>query len=298
MPVGPSSRRLRRSTKTVRDRLPRGRAHLPDLVCLTQCLHPLHEIATSVRRGKVLLHVLDPGPTVRISRGEHKRLVEAHAQSAVCCGRCSRRLACCRARFWWRRRAGLLRRIHGNESRATRLEGTWCCRAPHADHHQPGFSDAKREVGEVTVTRDNAKAFEWASMEQVHGIDHEGNIGCVPAPTRAGAYGSALYGPDGAFSQYAPPRVEARASPIAVGATNDGGAVRLDRSDQVRDRAVARIFRVDQDGKAPRAIRKVGLLRRGVGRLVILANQRCALSGRAHVTHASFAPPSPRSSRT
>ena len=78
---------------------------------------------------------------------------------------------------------------------------------PEPVHVQSLLADAGCKPGEIAVGRDEAEPVKSPAVQEIHGIDHQGDVGRVLACR----IGELLLGDDGVLRQDIGPRLQARA---------------------------------------------------------------------------------------
>ena len=89
---------------------------------------------------------------------------------------------------------------------------TKCLAFAHADDQLAGFAQAGGKAGKVRIGRNDAKAIHIARIQQIHGVNDHGAVGCI----FAGGVAILLDGNDGVVQQHILPAFQAGIRPIAV----------------------------------------------------------------------------------
>jgi hypothetical protein len=113
----------------------------------------------------------------------------------------------------------------------------------------PLFADPRGQAGEVAVGGDQAEAVEPARMQQVHGVDHQGDVRGV----LAGGVGEVLMRHDRVGGQDVGPAFQTRSGEVSVDPPHAGLADLGDLLEQAGGDARRGVVGVDQDGEAGRA---------------------------------------------
>jgi len=108
------------------------------------------------------------------------------------------------------------------------------------------LADAGREPREIAVRRHEAEAVEAPAVQQVHGIDHERDVGGVLARD----IGELLLRNDGVLGQDLGPGLQARAGEVAVDPAHARLADLSDFLEQASGDLGGCIVGVDEDGQA------------------------------------------------
>ena len=98
---------------------------------------------------------------------------------------------------------------------------------------------------EVAIAGDDAEAIDAAGVEQVHGVDHERDVGRVLASDVL----TLLDGPDAVPGEQGHPGRKTRGRPVAVDPFDGGATVVLDLGEKGLEQAVGDVVGVDQDGE-------------------------------------------------